>query len=93
MAHAAFELLVLPAKSFYIKIKQVNSELIERQQLKIVFNELCGVNDSGKRVKENMLERVMWAMNVLLNAAVARDVSGGQRIRTSSPGSSVSRTF
>ena len=44
MPHAAFYLLVLAAKSF-IKIKQVNSEVIELQQLKIMFNELCGVND------------------------------------------------
>ena len=49
MLHAAFELLVLATESF-IKIEQVNSEVIERQQLKIMFNELCGVNDSGKRV-------------------------------------------
>ena len=70
MPHAAFELLVLAAESF-IKIKQVNSKVIERQQLKIMFSELCGVNDSGKRVKENMLERVLQATNVLLNASVS----------------------
>ncbi len=68
MLHATFKLLMLAAKSF-MKIKQVNSKVIERQQLKIMFNKLCRVNDSGKRVKENMLERVLQATNVSLNAS------------------------
>jgi hypothetical protein len=70
MPHAAFELLVLTAKSF-IKIKQVNSKHIKRQMLMIMFNKLCGVTSLEKRVKETMFKRVIWATNVSLNASVA----------------------
>ncbi len=70
MPHAAFELLMLAAESF-IKLKQVNSEHIKRQMLMIMFNELCGVTSSEKRVKETMFERVIRATNVSLNASVA----------------------
>ncbi len=70
MPHAAFELLVIAAKSF-IKIKGVNKDHIERNMLMIMFNELCGVTSSKGRVKENMFERVMRATNVLLNASVS----------------------
>ncbi len=71
MPHAAFELLVLATESF-IKIKQVNSEEITRIMLMIMFNELCGVTSSEKRVKETMFERVMRATNVSLNASVPK---------------------
>ena len=74
---------MLAPKSF-IQIKQVNSKVIEPHMLKIMFFKQCGVNDSGKRVKENMLERVMRAMNVSLNASAVpgveerpEDTSGG----------------
>jgi hypothetical protein len=40
----------------------------------IMFNELCGVTSSEKRVKETMFERVIWAMNVSLNASVTPTV-------------------
>jgi hypothetical protein len=70
MPQAAFELLVLAAESF-IKIKQVNSKEITWNMLMIMFNKLCGVTFSEKRVKETMFERVMWATNVSLNASVA----------------------
>jgi hypothetical protein len=69
MPHAAFELLVL-AKESFIKIKQVNSEKITRNMLMIMFNKLCGVTSSEKRVKETMFERVMRTTNVSLNASV-----------------------
>jgi hypothetical protein len=49
MPHAAFQLLLLAAKSF-IKIKQVNIKHIKRQMLMIMFNKLCGVTCSEKRV-------------------------------------------
>ncbi len=79
MPHAAFELLVLAAKSC-IKIKQVNSKHIERQMLMIMFNKLCGVTSLEKRVKETMFKRVIWAMNVSLNASVTPAVEE-RRIR------------
>ncbi len=71
MPHAAFELLMLAAKSF-IKIKQVNSEEIMRNMLMIMFNELCRVTSLEKRVKETMFERVMRATNVSLNASMPK---------------------
>jgi hypothetical protein len=71
MPHAAFELFVLAAESF-IQIKGVNKDHIERNTLMILFNELCGVTSSkGRRVKDNMFERVMRATNVSLNASVS----------------------
>jgi hypothetical protein len=66
MPHAAFELLVLAAESF-MKIKQLKSEEITRNMLMIMFNELCRVTPSEKRVKKTMFERVMQVTNVLLN--------------------------
>ena len=73
MPHAAFELFVLASESF-IKIKGVNKDHIEHNKLMIMFNELCRVTSSKKRVKENMFERVMRAANVLLNASVSPGV-------------------
>jgi hypothetical protein len=54
MPHAAFELLVITAKSL-IMIKGVNKDHIEHNTLMIMFNELCGVKSSKGRVKENSL--------------------------------------
>ena len=79
MPHAAFELLVIAAKSF-IKIKGVNKDHIERNTLMIMFNELCGVTSSKGRVKENMFERVMRTTNVSLNASVSPAVED-RRVR------------
>jgi hypothetical protein len=79
MPHAAFELLVIAAKSF-IKIKGLNKDHIERNTLMIMFNELCRVTSSKGRVKENMFERVMRATNVSLNASVSPAVED-RRVR------------
>ena len=79
MPHAAFELLLIATKSF-IKIKGVNKDHIERNMLMIMFNKLCGMTSSKGRVKENMFERVMWAMNVSLNASVSPAVED-RRVR------------
>ncbi len=79
MPHAAFELLVIAAKSF-IKIKGVNKDHIERNTLMIMFNELCRVMSSKGRVKENMFERVFRATNVSLNASVSPAVKD-RRVR------------
>jgi hypothetical protein len=79
MPHAAFELLVITAKSL-IMIKGVNKDHIEHNTLMIMFNELCGVKSSIGRVKENMFERVMRATNDSLNASVSPAVED-RRVR------------
>jgi hypothetical protein len=79
MPHAAFELLVITAKSL-IMIKGVNKDHIEHNTLMIMFNELYGVKSSKGRVKENMFERVMRATNVSLNASVSPTVED-RRVR------------
>jgi hypothetical protein len=66
---AAFDLLVLTVESF-IQIEQLNSKVIMWKQLLIVLNKLCGIK-LDIRVKENMLEWVMAATMVSLNANVA----------------------
>ena len=60
---AIFKLLVLAVESF-IKIKQVNCEVIVQKQLLVAVNKLCGIA-SGDRIKENMLERVMRSTTVV----------------------------
>jgi len=79
ISHAAFELLVIAAESF-IKMKGVNKDHIECNMLMIMFNKLCGVTSSKGRVKENIFERVMRAMNVLLNASLSPAVED-RRVR------------
>ncbi len=71
MPQAAFELLVIAAKSF-IQIKGVNKDHIKRNTLMIMFNELCGVTSSKGREKENMFERVMQTANVSLSLRLSR---------------------
>ena len=65
---AIFKLLVLAVESF-IKIKQVNCEVIVQKQLLVAVNKLCGIA-SGDRIKENMLERVLRLTTVSLDVTI-----------------------
>jgi hypothetical protein len=69
---AAFKLFVLAVESF-MQIMQLNSEVIVWKQLLVMVNKMCRIA-SIDRLKENMLDWVMWLMPVSFDAIVAPPV-------------------
>jgi hypothetical protein len=66
----AFKLLVLATES-NIQIAQVNSVSLERLDIIRLINKCCGiVEGEGKNQKTSLIDRVMKAASVLLDAAV-----------------------
>ncbi len=69
MPKAVFKLLVFAGKSF-IKIKQLNCEVIVRKHLMVIVNKLCGIK-STNRINKNMREQVMRLTTVSLDVTIA----------------------
>ena len=65
---AVFKLLVLAVESF-IKIKQLNCEVLVRKHLMVIVKELCGIK-STNHINKNMWERVMRSTTVSLDVTV-----------------------
>jgi hypothetical protein len=77
---AVFKLLVFAVESF-IKIKQLNCEVIVWKHLMVTVKELCGIK-STNRMNENMWERVMRLTTVSLDVTVTPAVEKRQLLWT-----------
>ena len=73
MPRHAFDLLVLAVES-YTQINNVNSIVVEQNQLIMSVNTCCGVPPAECGTKHSVFDRVMWSTNVSLNADVSPPV-------------------
>jgi hypothetical protein len=73
MPRNAFDLLVLAVKS-YTQINNVNSIVVEQNQLIMSVNTCCGVPPAECGTKHSVFDRVMRSTNVSLNAGVSTPV-------------------
>ncbi len=71
-----FDLFVLVVESF-LQINQVNSMVIECNQIVRLINKSCGVE--GSKLKSNLFEQVGKATNLLLCVSVAMVVEEEER--------------
>ena len=55
--------------------------MIVRKQLLVVVNTMCGI-ESDNKIKENMLDWVMWSTTVLLGITFVPEIEGSRLLGT-----------